>query len=102
SFGAFRKKYPDRRIVALESNEHTSSLRHYDFAYDANDILLVGSEHYGFLPEDLARLKYRVRVPMLPQRRSINMAIAAAIVIGEAMSQLKLYPGHHPTDSITH
>ncbi|MDR2681609.1 MAG: tRNA methyltransferase [Holosporaceae bacterium] len=91
SFDAFWKKYQDRRIIALDSNEHISSVPHHDFSYDINDILLVGSEHYGFLPEDLIRLKYRVRIPMLSQRRSLNMAVAAAMVVGEAMSQLKLY-----------
>lgn len=92
SFDSFREKYRDRRIVALESNEHISAARHLDFSYDINDILLVGSEHYGFLPEDIAHLKYQVRIPMLSQRRSLNMAVAATMVLGEALSQLKLYP----------
>jgi tRNA(Leu) C34 or U34 (ribose-2'-O)-methylase TrmL len=55
----------------------------------SEDVLIVGSEHYGFLKNDLAKILYRVKIPMLPNRRSINMAISAAIVLSEAMSQLK-------------
>ncbi|GHT95981.1 hypothetical protein FACS1894122_13960 [Alphaproteobacteria bacterium] len=90
SFDEFLKKYHNRRVIALESNNITTM--HHDFSYKSDDILLVGSEHYGFLKEDLVRLKHMVKIPMLPQRRSINMAIAATVVISEAMSQLKLYP----------
>ncbi|GHT98423.1 tRNA (cytidine(34)-2'-O)-methyltransferase [Alphaproteobacteria bacterium] len=95
SSGGSTTKIPDRgrlcrRIIALESNDVTTM--HHNFSYKSDDILLVGSEHYGFLKEDLVRLKHMVKIPMLSQRRSINMAVAATIVIGEAMSQLKLYP----------
>ncbi|GHU11158.1 tRNA (cytidine(34)-2'-O)-methyltransferase [Alphaproteobacteria bacterium] len=90
SFDEFLEVCSGRRIIALESNNITTM--HHDFSYKSDDILLVGSEHYGFLKEDLVRLKHMVKIPMLPQRRSINMAIAATIVIGEAMSQLGLYP----------
>ena len=62
------------------------------FEYKSDDILMVGSEHYGFLPNHLEQCSHAVKIPMLPGRRSINMAISAAIVLSEAMSQLDSFP----------
>jgi tRNA (cytidine/uridine-2'-O-)-methyltransferase len=88
SFENFREKCDDRRLVALDIGD---TLPYCDFKYDIGDVLIVGSEHYGFLKDDLDRIPNRVKIPMLSGRRSINMAISAAIVLSEAMSQLKLY-----------
>jgi tRNA (cytidine/uridine-2'-O-)-methyltransferase len=89
SFDVFFEKNKYRRIVALEAGaEHVS---HREFKYRCNDILIVGSEHYGFLKEDLKKISDRVKIPMLPNRRSLNMALASTIVISEAMSQLNLF-----------
>jgi tRNA (cytidine/uridine-2'-O-)-methyltransferase len=86
SFDAFfDENNESRRIVALDVGG--TSVAHHNFHYGPDDVLLVGSEHYGFLPQDLAKVSYRVKIPMLPQRRSINMAIAASMVLAEAMSQ---------------
>ncbi len=93
SFEKFLEQYgANRRFVALHVGEGT--VEHWKFQYKFDDILIVGSEHYGFLPEHLARITYRVKIPMVPQRRSINMAISAAIVVSEALSQLKLFPSN--------
>lgn len=90
SFEIFLKKSADRRIIAMEAND--VSVSHNDFKYQDGDILMVGSEHYGFLHKDLERCSAMVKIPMVEGRRSINMAISAAIVLSEAMSQLKLFP----------
>lgn len=89
SFDAFCATYAGRRLIALEANDvHTV---HCDFKYENDDIIIVGSEHYGFLKEDFERIPYCVKIPMIPQRRSLNMAVAATIVISEAMSQLGIF-----------
>ncbi len=90
SFDIFLKKTADRRIIAMEAND--VSVAHNDFRYQDGDILMVGSEHYGFLPKDLKRCSAMVKIPMKKGRRSINMAISASIVLAEAMSQLNLFP----------
>lgn len=90
SFEIFLKKSVGRRIIAMEANN--VSVAHNDFRYQDDDILMVGSEHYGFLHEDLERCSTMVKIPMVEGRRSINMAISAAIVLSEAMSQLQLFP----------
>jgi len=90
SFDVFLKKSSDRRIIAMEAND--VSVAHNNFRYQDGDILMVGSEHYGFLSEDLRRCSAMVKIPMVKGRRSINMAISASIVLSEAMSQLNLFP----------
>jgi tRNA (cytidine/uridine-2'-O-)-methyltransferase len=89
SFENFLEKYKDQRLIALNINN--SSIAHHDFRYKPNDVLVVGSEHYGFLENDIARIPNHIKIPMLPNKRSINMAIASAIVLSEVISQLKLY-----------
>lgn len=90
SFDVFLKKSSNRRIIAMEAND--VSVAHNNFRYQDGDILMVGSEHYGFLSEDLRRCSAMVKIPMVKGRRSINMAISASIVLSEAMSQLNLFP----------
>jgi tRNA (cytidine/uridine-2'-O-)-methyltransferase len=87
SFQQFCENYTDRRLVALDIGEN--SVPYHDFQYEPSDILVVGSEHYGFLISDLNMIKHRVKIPMLPQRRSINMAIAAAMVLSAAIATLR-------------
>lgn len=61
-------------------------------AYTPDDVLLVGRESAG-VPDavhDLADL--RVRIPMRPGLRSLNVAVAAAIVLTEALRQTRAYP----------
>lgn len=90
SFDIFCNKYDSRRIIALEANEN--HIAHDEFQYKRGDILIVGSEHYGFLPDDLKKIPHCVKINMLPNRRSLNMAIAATFVLSEALSQLKVNP----------
>lgn len=89
SFAQFLQKYDGRRLIALDGKPQNKS--HCEFQYRTDDILIVGSEHYGFLEDDLQKFSDFVKIPMVPNRRSLNMAIAAAIVLSEAMSQLKLF-----------
>jgi tRNA (cytidine/uridine-2'-O-)-methyltransferase len=91
----FDKTNDERRIVALDVGG--TSIAHHNFRYDSDDVLMVGSEHYGFLKEDLAKITHRVRIPMLPQRRSLNMAIAASMVLAEAIRSW----ARTPNDAIT-
>ncbi|MDR1235737.1 MAG: tRNA methyltransferase [Holosporaceae bacterium] len=89
SFEKFCEEYSGRRLVALDVGDN--SARHHDFKYEPDDILMAGSEHYGFLNDDLKSIQHRVKIPMLPHRRSVNMAVAAAMVLSEAMSQLNAW-----------
>jgi tRNA (cytidine/uridine-2'-O-)-methyltransferase len=97
SFDDFLGEYKDGRPVALDVGE--GAVAYHSFRYGANDILVVGSEHYGFLREDLRRIPHRVKIPMLPGRRSLNMAIAAAMVLSEAMSRSGIHLPAEPSEA---
>ncbi len=78
---------PGSRVFAFTS--HTD-LSFADVAYREDDALLFGAEPTG-LPEEVmghARVTARVRIPMLPARRSLNLAGAASIAVYEAWRQL--------------
>jgi tRNA (cytidine/uridine-2'-O-)-methyltransferase len=64
--------------------------------YRADDVLLVGRESAG-VPEMVhAAAAVRVRVPMAPGRRSLNVVTALAIVLGEALRQTGGLPEPEP------
>lgn len=56
-------------------------------AFRADDVLLLGSEGRGVPDAVHDRADLRVRVPMRAGFRSLNVAVAGAIVVGEAMRQ---------------
>lgn len=74
-----------RRLVLLTTKASQSA---YDAAYEDTDILLLGRESAG-VPDSVAeRADLRVRIPMRPGLRSINVALAGSMIIGEAMRQI--------------
>lgn len=77
------------RLVLLTTR---APLAYTDFAFRADDILLVGRESAGAPEAVHRRVEARLRVPMRPQARSLNVAVAAAMVLGEALRQTELWP----------
>ncbi|MCR4513492.1 tRNA (cytidine(34)-2'-O)-methyltransferase [Aeromicrobium sp. 50.2.37] len=76
----------DARVLAFT----TGATRSYaDVSYEPGDVLLFGAEPTGLPDEVLAhpRVTDRLRLPMLPARRSMNLANCAAIVVYEAWRQ---------------
>ena len=91
SLGHYQQEFPNRRIVAIE----TSGQRlHAGFDFQSTDSLLFGSETSG-LPatvlDGLARENV-MKLPMLPNSRSLNLSNAVAVVVYEAWGRLG-YPG---------
>jgi tRNA (cytidine/uridine-2'-O-)-methyltransferase len=74
-----------RRLVLLS----TKGAQDYcDFHYAPDDILLVGRESAG-VPDDVrAAADASVRISIRPPLRSLNVAVAAAMVLGEAVRQI--------------
>ena len=58
-----------------------------DFTYRKDDILLFGRESAGVPDAVHACADARVVIPMVPDRRSINVAMSAAMIAGEALRQ---------------
>ena len=76
-----------RRLILLSTKAHTT---YTDFSYQGNDIIMVGRESAG-VPDDVFNsVDRRVLIPMAKNARSLNVAIAAAIVLGEGLRQLNL------------
>ncbi len=86
SFAAFDlwRRAAGRRLVLLT----TRADRAYTAAtFRSDDVLLVGRESAG-VPADVHDLAdLRLVVPLQPPLRSLNVAVAAAMVVGEALRQ---------------
>lgn len=57
------------------------------FAFRADDIILLGQEQSGVPDEVHARADARLRIPMRAGARSLNVAVAGAMLLGEALRQ---------------
>ena len=64
----------------------------YDFAFQPDDILLMGRESAGVPPDVHDAADHRVFIPMIPAARSINVVTAAAMGLGEALRQTGAFP----------
>lgn len=73
-----------RRLVLLTTTGHHD---HHRASYRADDILMLGSESAGAPASVHEAADLRVRIPMRPDLRSFNVAMAAAIVLAEALRQ---------------
>ena len=90
SFSDFRSGLAaNARLVLLTTKAPT---RHVDFAFRGDDVLLLGRESAG-VPQAVAdSASAHVRIPMRPGLRSLNVAVAAALVLGEALRQTNGFP----------
>jgi tRNA (cytidine/uridine-2'-O-)-methyltransferase len=57
-----------------------------------DDIILLGSESSGVPPLVHERADLRIRIPQVPESRSLNMAVAAGIALAEALRQVNGWP----------
>ena len=87
NFAAFEtwRQAQGRRLVLLTTKTTTSA---YDENYAAGDILMLGRESAGVPDTVAAACDLRVRIPMQPGLRSINVALAGSMILGEAMRQI--------------
>ena len=87
-FAAFRAARP-QRLVLLTTRVDAPL---HDFAFQADDILLLGKESGGVPPTVAATADARVRIPIRREVRSLNLATAAALALGEALRQTGKLP----------
>jgi tRNA (cytidine/uridine-2'-O-)-methyltransferase len=74
------------RLVLFTTKSTTSYL---DFGYGASDVLLFGRESAG-VPEDVAAAADALlKIPLKPTLRSLNVAMASAMALGEALRQTR-------------
>lgn len=76
------------RLVLLTTR---AAVPYTQVVYQPDDILLLGRESAG-VPEDVHdAADLRVLIPMRPGTRSLNVAIAAAMVLGEVLRQVDIF-----------
>lgn len=80
-----------RRVIAFTADGDRA---HSDVTYRDDDVLMFGPEPMDAGEADLwdPRVDLRVRIPMRPGQRSLNLSSAASIAVYEAWRQLG-YPG---------
>ena len=90
NFAAFCKENPGARLVPASTK---GRVNYSDFSFRPDDYLLFGKESAG-LPEELLlrHPEETVRIPMLPEIRSLNLSNSVAVVLYEALRQ-QGFPG---------
>lgn len=88
SFEAWRNEQ-NRRLLLLTTKTDQA---YTDHAYHRSDILLMGRESTGAPQEIHALADHRLTIPMAESMRSLNVAVSAGMVIGEALRQTNAFP----------
>lgn len=86
---AFRGQ-SEGRLVLLST---AGAVNHTDFAFAPGDTLLLGRESHGVPPEVHAAADARVRIPIAAAMRSLNVVVAAAVVLAEGLRQQGIFTG---------
>jgi tRNA (cytidine/uridine-2'-O-)-methyltransferase len=89
TFEAGRRAH-GHRVILLTTK---GAVAYSDFSFAAGDILMVGRESAGVPDEVHAAADGRILIPMQPSARSLNVAVAAAMAVGEALRQIKGFAG---------
>ena len=89
SWEKFTHSLSDQRIILLSTQ---SASAYTDFSYRDSDVLLLGRESAGVPKEIHESVDHRVVIPMNVGMRSVNVAIAAAMVLGEGLRQTEQFP----------
>lgn len=91
SFAAFAEscRAGDARIVLFSTH---AAAPYTDFTFRPSDVLLFGRESSGVTGAVRAAAAAALRIPLLPGRRSLNVAVAAAMALGEALRQTGGFP----------
>jgi tRNA (cytidine/uridine-2'-O-)-methyltransferase len=79
-----------RRLVLLTT---ASEVNHTGFKFEQDDTLLLGRESHGVPPDVHAAADACVRIPIAKELRSLNVAVAGAIAISEALRQFGVFAG---------
>lgn len=89
SWSDFLSRMSGRRVILLTSK---AAHPYTDFAFGADDVLLLGRESAGVPDTVHEAVQARLRIPLKQGRRSLNVAQAGAMVLGEALRQTKGFP----------
>ena len=87
NFEAFRQwsHAHNRRLVYLTPHAPTSYL---EFAFSPQDTVILGRESSGIPAADANLIPLHLSIPMVNTARSMNVAMAGGMVLGEAIRQV--------------
>ena len=84
----FFKLKKTQRIILMTTK---SSKSYTSFKFENNDTLLFGRESAG-VPEHIHNsIKYKLKIPMMSNKRSLNIASSVAIILSENLRQTTFY-----------
>ena len=87
NFEHFYKQNKNQRIILMTTK---ASMPYTKFKFEKNDTILFGRESAG-VPEKVHKLvKYRLKIPMINNKRSLNISSSVAIILAESLKQTKL------------
>lgn len=92
NWDACKKALQGHRLFAITTK---GSTRYTNIQYQPGDVFVFGPETRG-LPDDIRNTfapEYRVRLPMLPDSRSLNLSNSAAVLLYEAWRQIDFEGG---------
>lgn len=91
SFAIFdrERRAAGRRLILFSTKGGTP---YTSFAFQVNDTLLLGRESSGVSDAVRAAADATLCIPLVPGRRSLNVAVAAAMALGEALRQTCGFP----------
>ncbi|MEX0582387.1 MAG: TrmH family RNA methyltransferase, partial [Sneathiella sp.] len=94
SWQEFNANRLPNRLILLTTRSRTA---YTDFTFSDSDILLLGRESAG-VPDSVHNVAdHRLCIPMAANMRSINVALSAAMVLGEALRQTGHFSTSHPS-----
>jgi tRNA (cytidine/uridine-2'-O-)-methyltransferase len=88
SWRAFRGKLQGRLILATTK----AATAYTGLAFHPDDTLLFGRESAGVTDEVATAADAHIRVPMAEGLRSLNVAVTAGMILGEALRQTAAFP----------
>ena len=87
NFDEFLKYKKNQRIVLMTTK---ASIAYTSFKFEKNDTLLFGRESAG-VPDKVHKLiNYRLKIPMMNNKRSLNISSSVAIILAESLRQIQL------------
>jgi tRNA (cytidine/uridine-2'-O-)-methyltransferase len=91
SFEEWRREAGSRLLLFTTKG----AISYIDFRYQDSDVLLFGRETGGVPDAVAAKADARLKIPIKPTLRSLNVAMAAAMAVGEALRQIRLEKGEN-------
>jgi tRNA (cytidine/uridine-2'-O-)-methyltransferase len=76
-----------QRIVLMTTK---ASMTYTSFKFKKNDTLLFGRESAGVPKKIHELINYKLKIPMMDKKRSLNIASSVAIILAESLRQIKL------------